>query len=162
MNLPIEVIPNTVPRQFRWRQMVDTPFGPRVQVCEGMIGASTESALVELITLARSLDEKAQALLKFKQWVHAYLDEQGVPTQFPEGKHSKEGCRIGDRLDYLVDSLDEKAQREIARLQKMVESLSERVASQSELLEKRAESDKPDSESPKQVAPSSQGKGGRR
>jgi len=36
----------------------------------------------------------------FKTYVHARLDAAGVPTH-PDGPHSAEGCRIGDRLDIV-------------------------------------------------------------
>lgn len=39
-------------------------------------------------------------LQRFKDFVHARLDAAGVPTH-PNGPHSAEGCRIGDRLDLL-------------------------------------------------------------
>lgn len=42
------------------------------------------------------------ALAAFKAFVHRRLDEAGVPTH-PDGPHSKEGCRIGDRLDIVLN-----------------------------------------------------------
>ncbi len=42
--------------------------------------------------------EKAQA---FKTFVHTTLDAMGIPATFPDGEHSKEGCRIGDRLAWI-------------------------------------------------------------
>ncbi len=66
----------------------------------------------------REAREKAErerdALQAFKDFVHQYLDEAGVPTH-PEGEHSKAGCRIGDRLDILVRERDE-ARVELARV----------------------------------------------
>lgn len=53
--------------------------------------------------------EKGRLLQAFKDYVHRRLDEAGVPTH-PDGPHSKEGCRIGDRLDLLIGARDE-AQR---------------------------------------------------
>ncbi len=44
------------------------------------------------------------ALARFKTWVHAYLDAQDVPHH-PPGPHGAEGCRIGDRLDWLLGRL---------------------------------------------------------
>lgn len=40
-------------------------------------------------------------LQAFKDFVHRRLDEAGIPTH-PDGPHSKEGCRIGDRLDIAL------------------------------------------------------------
>lgn len=47
--------------------------------------------------------EKCEALQKFKDWVHAYLDGKGIPHH-PPGVHGAEGCRIGDRMDYVFSS----------------------------------------------------------
>jgi hypothetical protein len=47
--------------------------------------------------------DKLQA---FKDWVHAYLDQHGVPHH-PPGTHGAEGCRIGDRMDWLMNLVDE-------------------------------------------------------
>lgn len=44
-------------------------------------------------------------LLAFKAWVHNYLDQHGVPKEFPDGPHTKEGCRIGDRMDWLTGEI---------------------------------------------------------
>lgn len=57
--------------------------------------------------LMRSLAEfeaeraKAEKLQRFKDWVHNYLDKRGVPHH-PPGVHGAEGCRIGDRMDWLM------------------------------------------------------------
>lgn len=40
-------------------------------------------------------------LQAFKDFVHRRLDTAGIPTH-PDGPHSKEGCRIGDRLDLVI------------------------------------------------------------
>lgn len=45
--------------------------------------------------------DKLQA---FKDWVHTYLDAHGVPHH-PPGIHGAEGCRIGDRMDWLMERL---------------------------------------------------------
>lgn len=51
------------------------------------------------------LTEERNKAETWKTYVHEYLDKRGVPKEFPEGKHTKEGCRIGDRLDYVFDQL---------------------------------------------------------
>jgi hypothetical protein len=43
-------------------------------------------------------------LRQFKKYVHDRLDAAGVPTH-PEGPHSAEGCRVGDRLDIALGAL---------------------------------------------------------
>jgi hypothetical protein len=54
---------------------------------------------------ARAAWEKQQAeidaLARFKAYVHQRLDAAGIPTH-PDGPHSKEGCRVGDRLDLVL------------------------------------------------------------
>lgn len=47
------------------------------------------------------LEAEVAALRRFKAYVHQRLDEAGIPTH-PDGPHSKEGCRIGDRLDIAL------------------------------------------------------------
>ncbi len=47
---------------------------------------------------------REQALAQFKSWVHAYLDSKGIPAD-PGGPHSKEGCRIGDRMDLVFSMI---------------------------------------------------------
>ncbi len=42
--------------------------------------------------------DKLQA---FKSWVHGFLDNVGVPHH-PPGTHGAAGCRIGDRMDWLM------------------------------------------------------------
>lgn len=49
----------------------------------------------------KDIKDIAQKLLAFKTFVHERLDKMGVPKEFPNGPHTKEGCRIGDRLDYV-------------------------------------------------------------
>lgn len=62
------------------------------------------AALPRLLAMARrcvEAEEKAAALQRFKDWVHAYLDTHGVPHH-PPGTHGAEGCRIGDRMDWVM------------------------------------------------------------
>ncbi len=47
------------------------------------------------------LRAERNALQAFKDWVHGYLDRHGVPHH-PPGTHGAEGCRIGDRMDWLM------------------------------------------------------------
>ena len=48
-----------------------------------------------------ALKSERDALKAFKSWVHKYLDDHGVPHH-PPGTHGAEGCRIGDRMDWLM------------------------------------------------------------
>lgn len=77
--------------EFRWKQILNG----RTIEHSGAMPPTLEGALREMIDLAKSLQ-------KFKAWVHAYLDGLGVPKEFPDGPHTREGCRIGDRMDWLV------------------------------------------------------------
>jgi hypothetical protein len=52
------------------------------------------------------LAAQAKKLQAFKDWVHGYLDAHGVPHH-PPGPHGAEGCRIGDRMDWLMAKLAE-------------------------------------------------------
>lgn len=54
--------------------------------------------------------DRAANLLAFKNWVHTYLDKKGIPHH-PPGTHGAEGCRIGDRMDYVF-AAKEQAERE--------------------------------------------------
>lgn len=60
------------------------------------------------------LRDQRNALLKFKIFVHEYLTRHGVPEDDPTNPHSKEGCRVGARLDLLRASRDDPQQRAAA------------------------------------------------
>jgi hypothetical protein len=49
--------------------------------------------------------ERVAKLQEFKDFVHITIDAMGVPTH-PNGEHSKEGCRIGDRLEILATAVE--------------------------------------------------------
>ena len=51
----------------------------------------------------REIGEEVEALRAFKAYVHKRLDDAGVATH-PNGPHSKEGCRVGDRLDIIFEA----------------------------------------------------------
>ena len=120
LQLPIDVVPGSVPPKFNWRKKVDHLGTTSVIECSGSLSPSVEGAVVELIATAREaltvnerlardvvkLVDERNKLQAFKDWVHAYLDAQGVPREFPDGKHTKEGCRIGDRMDWLMEQLN--------------------------------------------------------
>lgn len=54
---------------------------------------------------AALLQKRVESLEAFKAYVHQRLDAAGVPTH-PDGPHSAEGCRVGDRLDLLIGERD--------------------------------------------------------
>lgn len=51
-----------------------------------------------------SINGEIQKLQAFKDYVHGRLDEAEIPTN-PDGPHSEKGCRIGDRLDVVFDTM---------------------------------------------------------
>lgn len=57
-----------------------------------------------IVANAAAIADRLEAGEKFKKWVHDYLDGKGIPTH-PDGPHSKEGCRIGDRMDMVFARL---------------------------------------------------------
>ena len=73
----------------------------------------------------RELEEQRDKLQAFKSFVHRRLDTAKVPTH-PDGKHSKEGCRIGDRLDLVIEARDE-AERKLREAGERIAELEERL-----------------------------------
>lgn len=73
MKLPIEVIPNTDPPQFRWQRTLDTLDGEREATHEGTVPCHLEAALVELIEVAHKLQRVNDRLDRENQGIHAQL-----------------------------------------------------------------------------------------
>lgn len=59
---------------------------------------------VTCLCAAAAWGRERDKLQAFKDWVHSYLDTHGVPHH-PPGTHGAEGCRIGDRMDWLMAQL---------------------------------------------------------
>lgn len=53
VRLPIELIPNTIPQSFLWRNTVNTPAGLVTQECRGGVPPTIEKALIDLIGIAK-------------------------------------------------------------------------------------------------------------
>ena len=70
MNLPIDVIPNTNPPRFRWRQRVTLPV-PHTTVCEGQLPHAVEEAVLTLIILAKQQAREIETLKKRVEFAHA-------------------------------------------------------------------------------------------
>lgn len=69
----------------------------------GMGSIMADKLLARVRELQRDrqrLLKELESLLAFKKWTHAYLDSKGVPHH-PPGSHGAEGCRIGDRMDWI-------------------------------------------------------------
>jgi hypothetical protein len=102
ISLPIDVVPGTNPPRFRWRLTVDTIAGSRTIDQEALLPSQVEKQIVALIKLVREMESQCTKLQAFKDWVHKYLDAHGIPHH-PPGMHGAEGCRIGDRMDWLLE-----------------------------------------------------------
>lgn len=68
------------------------------------------------VTSQQMTADERDKLQKFKEFVHAYLDQHGVPHGDPTNEHQKAGCRIGARLDLLFAQRDE-AVSELKRIE---------------------------------------------
>ncbi len=60
-----------------------------------------EEKLAILGERAEEAESKAKKLQAFKDFVHRRFDEIGI-TKEPNGPHSAEGCRVGDRIDEVA------------------------------------------------------------
>lgn len=67
-------------------------------------GSITNWILAVLIARKETIAERDK-LAAFKTFVHGRLDAGGVPVD-PPGPHRDEGCRIGQRLDWLFAERD--------------------------------------------------------
>ena len=63
------------------------------------------------LQLIRKLEAERDKLQKFKDFVHAYLTQHGVPEDDTTNEHSKAGCRIGARLDWVLGEMKSAAYR---------------------------------------------------
>lgn len=66
MNLPIDVIPNTRPLKFKWRQVITSAVGNKTVEYEGEMPASVERAIESLIMIAKQLALENEELKKLK------------------------------------------------------------------------------------------------
>lgn len=77
---------------------------PMASYCEGL------RRFLALVERCRVAETERDKLAAFKKWVHDYLDAHEVPHH-PPGTHGAEGCRIGDRMDWLMDQLKKAEER---------------------------------------------------
>lgn len=122
--IPIDVVERRPGLKFRWQQPVHYLGGAKEVECVGPLPPGADEAVATLIASHqalldenRSLQVLAAKLQAFKDWVHAYLDAHGVPKEFPDGSHSKEGCRIGDRMDWVVKCMGATSAEDALRAQ---------------------------------------------
>jgi len=94
-----------------WTDWLKLPLGSGAAVVAGIVKPVTCTACLgtgnspesEPIAGTITADEPCKPTPDaFKTWVHQWLDEHGVPKEFLDGPHSKEGCRIGDRMEWLL------------------------------------------------------------
>lgn len=68
---------------------------------EGCEFCQLHDAKKQLAEVTRERDAATARADAFKAYVHKRLDDAGIPSH-PDGPHSKEGCRVGDRLDIAL------------------------------------------------------------
>lgn len=83
----------------------DDPTDFQGELTTGMVYAFLEGRFESLTAELDAVQKERDALQRFKSWVHNYLDQHDVPHH-PPGTHGAEGCRIGDRMDWLTSKLD--------------------------------------------------------
>lgn len=70
VDLPIDVIPDTLPLRFRWKYVMDTISGPRSLDQVGCLPPTVEDAVLDLIKLtkrqAQEIEELRKELKQFK------------------------------------------------------------------------------------------------
>ena len=77
MTLPIELIPNTRPPQFKWRQTISTPIGSdRTVDHEGALPPSVEGVVAALISLAKHQAQEIVGLQRTIKNMAIQLDTQ--------------------------------------------------------------------------------------
>jgi hypothetical protein len=78
--------------------------GTEIEVTLGDCRRAAAALAASPAPIEAGLADRLDKLQRFKDWVHAYLDAHGVPHH-PPGTHGAEGCRIGDRMDWLMKRL---------------------------------------------------------
>lgn len=69
------------------------------ELCKSRVDLATLRAQVAQLTAERD------ALAKFKAYTHQRMNEIGAPPEVPESEHTKAGCRIGGRFDWVAAKL---------------------------------------------------------
>lgn len=81
-----------------------------------LVSETVRRHVEQLVADRDRLTAERDKLQAFKNWVHGYLDSHEVPHH-PPGTHGAEGCRIGDRMDWLMQQID-RLKAEVERLKK--------------------------------------------
>jgi hypothetical protein len=98
MKLPIDLIPNTNPPTFRWKTVVGTMdnHGHAIQDCEGQLPSTVETAVVELITIAKTLRTKFDGLMEVvakQQKTIEELEQQIATSESAEAAYDHRAAR---------------------------------------------------------------------
>lgn len=83
--IPIEVVPNTNPPRFRWRQTLSTPNGIMTLDHEGSLPPTVENVVVELISLARQQAQEIVGLRRNLEEVAGRTAQSAGPVQRRKG-----------------------------------------------------------------------------
>lgn len=107
----------------------DPPASPTTEAdligrCIARYGVESAPAVTELVAALAAAREQIAVLQRFKDWVHAYLDNKGVPKEVQDS-HLAAGCRIGGRLDWVFGQIAAK-DAEIERLKAACEMVLKR------------------------------------
>lgn len=71
----------------------------------GKVNEAAHDQLAEAYQQNKELRDSLARFEAFRDFVHRRLDTASVPKEFPDGEHTLEGCRIGDRLDWVFSCL---------------------------------------------------------
>ena len=89
---------------------VSSPFEKDVSGLRAQLAAAEkerdvkDGMVTEAIKKIEELRIERDKLAAFKKWTHDFLDTYGVPHH-PPGTHGEHGCRIGDRMDWVMEQL---------------------------------------------------------
>lgn len=89
MKLPIDVVRGTNPVLFRWRQLLETPIGMKCINHEGPLSPTVESAVADLIGVAKQLEHE-NVILKMQ------LDEVKQINQDLVASHSDQLSKLAE------------------------------------------------------------------
>lgn len=98
MNLPIDMIPGTTPRRFKWRQTVTTPAGPKVVDFDGTLPTTVEESVMLLIGIAKQQAKEIETLKKRYEGLCEVMAEQDKKTEeqsIPQGSKATPVVRKG-------------------------------------------------------------------
>lgn len=84
VELPIERVPNTSPPRFRWRQHVEALGGARMVEHEGTVPPTLESALIQLIVLAKQQARDIDNLQRMAEELTKQVALQKMAEELPK------------------------------------------------------------------------------